>query len=242
MEKSRGKLIKNNKILSNSSNKSKQDERSRSHKKDKYHKNLNKNKKNSIISNNLKSTEKKHNNQDLGDLVYKNLPKNVNEYRHILDNIESRESDVKWILQLRAYKAKKTFLSLKDSEGVKPQLYTNGLEDYRDKVLREIKERKENEMLLKGNSRDFEHLMTRRVGEQSNPCQLGFDSTLRKSYKNKTGFENIPWRSIAFSPKKSLLSLYLPALSKNSIENLEKIKKFVSHPMEQIEDVFFLII
>jgi hypothetical protein len=235
----KGKLIKNIKIFDENQNKRNINRLSKSPNKDKFkEKAISKVKKNSIIDNNKRSPEKKLINQVLGEMPYKNLPKNVNEYRHIIDNKESRDSDVKWILELRAYKAKKSYLSLKDSEGLKPELYTTGLEEYRNKVLRDLKERKENEMLLKGNSRDFEHLMNRRIGEQSNPYQLGFDSTLRKSYNDKNGFENVPWRTLAISPKKSLLSLYLPPMSKNSLENLQKIKKYVSHPFEQIEDVF----
>ncbi len=188
-------------------------------------------------------TGSKANKNKPGDskVVYQqHLPKNVNEYRHIIDTKQSRDSDVEWILELRAYNSKKSYESLKDSLGISPEVYREGLEEYKPKVDRELKERKENTLLLKGNSRDFEHVMVRRVGMQSNPSQLGFDSTLRQTdTKLKPSFENLPWKTLALSPKKSLLPLFLPPMTKHSAENIETIKNYVSRPLEQVEDVFF---
>ena len=37
-----------------------------------------------------------------------NLPKNVNEYRHVIEQYSSQESDLEWILMLRRHQPIKT--------------------------------------------------------------------------------------------------------------------------------------
>jgi hypothetical protein len=123
---------------------------------------------------------------------------------------------------------------LKNSQGGHPDVYNKSFEYYKSKVEREIKEKKENILRLKGNSREIEHLISKKVGMPSNPTQLGFDSTLRSFDSN---FNNGPWKTVALSPKKNLFSTFLPPMCRSSIENLEKVENYVTRPFEQIEDV-----
>lgn len=167
----------------------------------------------------------------------KHLPKNVNTYRHIIDTMQSRDSDVEWILELRAYEKKGHYETLKESQGVHPNVYQRSLDDYRHKVEQDHFEKKKNPLLLKGNSQYFEHLMKGRIGMQANPTQLGFDSTLRSFNSVKIPFMNAPWKSVNLSPKKNLFNTYLPPMKKQSKENLEKLGDLALRPYEQVEEV-----
>lgn len=186
--------------------------------------------------------EEEPNDEKLNKVFKKHLPKNVNEYRHIIDSMPSRDSDVEWVLELRAYDHKRNYESLKKSVGSHPDIYRKSFDEYRNKVLKDIKIKKDDNLLLKGNSRDFEHLFNKRTGMAANPAQLGFDSTLRSFDNKRPTFQNEQWKTISISQEKNLLSTYLPPMVKISKYNLEKLKTYISRPYEQIIEVINILI
>jgi hypothetical protein len=151
--------------------------------------------------------------------------------------MQSRDSDVEWVLELRAYNKKLHYETLKEGQGVYPEIYRKSIEDYKEKVESDLKIKRDDHLRLKGNSRDFEHLMKKKIGIQANPIQLGFDSTLRSFDNGKVTIVNPPWKTLALSPKKNLLSNYLAPTIERSKENLMKLGKLVLRPYEQIDDV-----
>lgn len=180
-------------------------------------------------------------NSDRGDqksTIIKRLPKNVNEYRHIIDTFQSRDSDVEWILGLKTYNKGGPYFGVKDVTLSQPEFYNADFQKYKTSVELEAQEKKANTLKLSGNSRDFEHVIKARLNMPANPGQIGFDSTLRQfePYENIHG-PKAPWKTLAISPKKNLLNKYLPPVKASSYRNLTRIDKFVSRPYIQKEDV-----
>ncbi len=164
------------------------------------------------------------------------LPKNVNEYRHIINKVGCQPGDVGWVLDLRAYTFRNKYDSLKDSTGIHPDVYTKSLEDYRSKVRKDIKQNNDNKFKIKGTIMSYEHLVRNKVGMPSNPTQFGFDSTLR-TYNNYNTNNSENWKTLSLPKNKNLLNVFLPPMTVNSKENLDKINKFVARPLEQVNDV-----
>ena len=168
------------------------------------------------------------------------LPKNIQEYRHIIDTFQSRDSDVEWIFELRGYNKKNNFMNLKNVSVNQPSFYQDDFEKYRKKIEKDNKDKTENPLRMKGNAGELEHLLLKRLNMPANPSQVGFDSTLRQFNQFKTvSGPDVPWKNLNISSKKDLLDTYLPPLTKNSIKNLSTINKYVSRPYENIRDVNF---
>lgn len=173
------------------------------------------------------------------------MPKNIQEYRQILDTFLSRDSDIEWIFDLRGYQKKHKFINLKNVSINQPSFYHDDFDKYKKKVEKDLKERRNNSLGVKGNISPFEHLITKRLNLPANPAQVGFDGTLRQFEK----FETIsgppqPWKSLNLNSKKTLMDTFLPPVTKNSIKNLANINKYVSRPCEIVREViyFFLFI
>jgi hypothetical protein len=183
-------------------------------------------------------TKNENNHQNQYKKSNNRLPKNLNEYRQIIDTLLSRDSDVEWIFDLRGYQKKKNFMNLKTTSINQPSFYNDDFDKYKKKVEKEMQERKNNTLYVKGNIGTIEHLVTKRLNFPPNNSQIGFDGTLRQFQK----FETIhgppaTWKSLNISPKKTLLDTFLPPLTKNSIRNLGNINKYVSRPYESSREV-----
>lgn len=170
------------------------------------------------------------------------LPKNINEYRYMIENFHIRDTDIDWIFELRGYAKKNNFKSLKNVSVNQPSFYHDDFEKYRKKVERELKEKSENKLRLKGNTGEYEHLLLKRLNLPANPTQFGFDSTLRnyEQFKNVQG-PGSPWKTLNIHTNKDLLNTYLPPVTKNSIKNIQQINKYVSRPYEPVYDVIFIL-
>jgi len=164
----------------------------------------------------------------------RSIPKNVNEYRHIMEDKKSQESDIEWILDLRENRNSSNYDSLKNSVGEYPDIYRKSFDSYKLRVEKEKNDNKNNLLHLKGNIKDFEHLIKRRIGIPTTLATIGFETTLRKFHSDKNINQKAPWKTLSglFINKN-----YLPPTQHNSIVNLEKIKSYVSRPYEQILDV-----
>lgn len=161
----------------------------------------------------------------------KKLPKNVNEYRHIIDTVLSRDSDVEWVLSLKSYMKFGEYSPLRERPIQQPPFYDEDFQRYKTKVDEDLSSKKLNKLRLMGNSRDFEHVMNNRLNMPANPSQLGFDSTLRKFTPfESTHGPNVEWKTLAKSPKKNLLDKYLPPLKASSLKNLSKMGEYVCRP------------
>jgi len=157
----------------------------------------------------------------------------------MIDKYQIRDTDIEWIFELRGYGKKSTFKSLKNVSINQPSFYNDDLEKYRKKVEKELKEKSEHPLRLKGNAGEYEHLLLKKLNMPANPTQFGFDSTLRhfNSFKSVHGPEE-PWKTLSLCSQKDLLNTYLPPVMKNSIKNVQSIGKYVSRPYEPVYEVF----
>lgn len=169
------------------------------------------------------------------------LPKNINEYRYMIEKYQIRDTDIEWIFELRGYGKKSNFKSLKNVSINQPSFYHDDFEKYKKKVERELKEKSENPLKFKGNTAEYEHLLLKRLNLPANPTQFGFDSTLRhfNTFKSVHG-PDAPWKTLNINEKKDLLNTYLPPVTKNSIKNVQTIGKYVSRPYEPVYEVFLI--
>lgn len=119
-----------------------------------------------------------------------------------------------------------------------PSFYTQDFDKYKKKVEKDNIDKAENPLRLKGNAREYEHILFKNYDLPTNPSQIGFDSTLRQlnEYKTVHGPSDV-WKTLNKSEKKNLLDNYLPPLNKNSIRNMANINQFVSRPYEAIKTV-----
>lgn len=155
------------------------------------------------------------------------VPKNVNEYRHIIKCYYSRESDLEWMLKLRRHK--KIRQIPKETSPSPPGFYEEDFNKYKTKTEADNSSKKK---FLKTNLAIFKHIVTR---PYLNNSLYSFETTLRSEpNKTKLTINPIPWRSINFSPKKNLFDTYLPPVLQQSKENLLKLKDQVSRPLIQV--------
>ena len=151
-----------------------------------------------------------------------NLPKNVNEYRHVIEQYSSQESDLEWILMLRRHQPIKAIQ--KEINANPPNFYNKDYEKYRTKTETDNNIRKNK---MKINIGTYNHIIKR---PYLNSSLFNFETTLRtNSHLSRN------WKSLNFSPKKNLFDTYLPPLLTQSKENLTKLGEFVSRPLIQID-------
>ena len=151
-----------------------------------------------------------------------NLPKNVNEYRHVIEQYSSQESDLEWILMLRRHQPIKTIQ--KEINANPPNFYNKDYEKYRAKTETDNNIRKNK---MKINLGTYKHIIKR---PYLNSSMFNFETTLRT---NSNLSRN--WKSLNFSSKKNLFDTYLPPLLTQSKENLTKLGDLVSRPLIQID-------
>ena len=151
-----------------------------------------------------------------------NLLKIVNEYRHVIEQYSSQESDLEWILMLRRHQPIKTIQ--KEINANPPNFYNKDYEKYRAKTETDNNIRKNK---MKINLGTYKHIIKR---PYLNSSMFNFETTLRT---NSNLSRN--WKSLNFSSKKNLFDTYLPPLLTQSKENLTKLGDFVSRPLIQID-------
>ena len=151
-----------------------------------------------------------------------NLPKNVNEYRHVIEQYSSQESDLEWILMLRRHQPIKAIQ--KEINANPPNFYNKDYEKYRAKTETDNNIRKNK---MKINLGTYKHIIKR---PYLNSSMFNFETTLRT---NSNLSRN--WKLLNFSSKNNLFDTYLPPLLTQSKENLTKLGDFVSRPLIQID-------
>ncbi len=167
------------------------------------------------------------------------LPKNINNYKHLIDTLLLTGKDIEWVLQLRGYK--KFRIGEKDEGGkgglAPPSFFQRDYDHYLETKEKLNKGAKLALWNHTGNSNNFEHLMSKRVGEKSNPSLLGYETNLRIfppkcTLKGPTAEWSPPPNNIQRS--NTNLPRFLPPLLKTSEKNLEKINNLVTRPLDHI--------
>lgn len=168
------------------------------------------------------------------------VPKNVNQYRHIIDTMH-RDSDVEWIIELRSYRNLPSIS--KHTNTYPPKFYEKDFLDYKQKTNKDLLDKSNNPFTLKRNLGDYEHLI-RKVGMPANSIQFGFDSTLRtlKRKEKYAFFNDNAWKCLNISPKKDLLNTVLAPTTRLGIENVKNISDYVARPYESVHEVNIYLI
>ena len=194
------------------------------------------NKKNNI------NTMKKSQNFNSKTLDQDKFPKNVNEFRHIMDDIKCCRADIEFMLELRR---PKKFLSIKNNSSPgEPQFYQEDLEKYKNKTSKKSEERK----FLQTNIGTFRQIFSNRAKIAINSSIYKYEVGLRTEQNkiskslNKKGddkkissYKTIDWDSTTISRKRTLLDKLLPPVLKPSKEIFSKFENKVGRPVIKIK-------
>ena len=156
--------------------------------------------------------------------------------------------DIEWVLQLRGYKKFK--LEEKSDKNIVMAPPSFQQKDYDHYIeTRDLLNSKKKFSLWNhtGNSNNFDHLMSKRVGEKSNPSLLGYETSLRifppKCTLKGPAKEWSPLPNLARKESNTQIPRFLPPLLKTSEKNLEKIEQVVTRPLDIVySDVSFIIL
>ena len=194
--------------------------------------------------NSIAKTEQNNSNSKKNNLLKNfgfNVPKNVNEYRHIIEIRSTQGSDVEYMLGLRHYN--KINRIEKNISTNAPSFYERDLEKYRKKNVLKYFDRQ----LLKTNIATFEHILDHPAGLPANNIIFRYETTIRnekedekKNNKNKRFFNPNPWNSTSFPHTKNLFDTFLPPILPNSKNIFDKIKDRCGRPIIQINGKYDL--
>ena len=171
------------------------------------------------------------------------FPKNVNEFRHIMDDVNCCRDDIEFMLELRRpikFRSKE-----KNTSVAEPQFYQEDLEKYKNKINKKSEEKK----LLKTNIAIFRQIFSNRakyainnsvyryeVSLRTEPNQIAKSPTTKNEENKKVSIRNkVPWNSTTIPREKTLLDTLLPPVLQPSKEVFSKIENRVGRPVIQIK-------
>ena len=159
-------------------------------------------------------------------------PKNINEYKHLLNNHMFTQGDLDWTLDLR--NEKKTFNIRKEISVNPPSFYDEDLDNFKKKKKIIINE----PFLHNENPFQLNHLVHDNCNT-INASQINFESTLRKINKPIKGVKivkhNQSWKNLPYTPL-SNISYFLPPVSSKSKEHMDRINKFIVREYEHVNE------
>mmetsp|Transcript_944 Transcript_944/g.2241 ORF Transcript_944/g.2241 Transcript_944/m.2241 type:complete len:223 (-) Transcript_944:5420-6088(-) len=127
------------------------------------------------------------------------LPRNVNEYKHLVHGSMTSEASLEWVLELRSSTAKEDN-KFKSPRG--PPTFMSRANSNFGRCTGRHSERKEHSTLdvstLKRNSSEFMHLARHRLGTVGNKSQLTFETGLRRSALNQ---DRPAWTSLPYKDR-----------------------------------------
>ena len=175
------------------------------------------------------------------------FPKNVNEFRHIMDDVNCCRADIEFMLELRH---PKKFLSKEKNTSLgEPQFYQDDLTKYKNKIIRKWDERK----LLQTNIGTFRQIFSNRakyainnstyryeVGLRTEPNRIAKSVEKKNGEEKKVAFKTIPWNSTTIPRQRTLLDKLLPPLLQPSKEIFSKYDTKICRPVIQIKKDGFI--
>lgn len=163
------------------------------------------------------------------------FPKNVNEFRHIMDDVNCCRADIEFMLELRR---PKKFLSVDKSSPLgEPQFYQEDLNKYKTKIAKKMDEKR----LLKTNIGTFHQIFSNRakyaINDSTYRYEVGLRTEPNKVFKNakkedKKSYSNtIPWNSTTIPRETSLLDKLLPPILNPSRAIFSKYDNKIGRPI-----------
>lgn len=157
------------------------------------------------------------------------IPKNINEYKHLIDETRLVKSDIDWTLGLRSKEPPmKRYIPFDISSSSPPSFYDEDAIKYKQKARKP----NNNPFYKTDNGFKLYHLIQDKARKGFNFDMLMFETTLR-NFKLKDGSKSVhhlqKWHNLPYDPKGSFHK-FLPPLSQNNKDNLMKINKYVTRP------------
>jgi hypothetical protein len=170
------------------------------------------------------------------------FPKNVNEFRHIMDDVNCCRADIEFMLELRH---PKKFLSKERTSTLgEPQFYQDDLTKYKNKIIKKWDERK----LLQTNIGTFRQIFSNRakyainnstyryeVGLRTEPNKISKSVGKKEGEDKKVSFKTIPWNSTTIPKERTLLDKLLPPVLQPSKEIFAKFDTRIGRPVIKIK-------
>ena len=176
------------------------------------------------------------------------FPKNVNEFRHIMDDVNCCRADIEFMLDLR--RPRKFLSKDKSSTLGEPQFYQEDLNKYRNKTMKKPDEKR----LLQTNIGIFRQIFSNRAKVAINNTTYRYEIGLRtepnkisksigkKEVEDKkvSPKQKIPWNSTTIPVEKSLFDTLLPPILQPSKEVFSKMENRISRPIIRIKKDGFI--
>ena len=166
------------------------------------------------------------------------FPKNVNEFRHIMDDVNCCVPDIEYMLELRRHKNIPNIE--KNISSIGPGFYEDDLQKYKKKLLKQYDQNK----LLKTNIGKFRHIFGDRTKYAINNSLYNFEVNLRDPiFYNKSksvspkiinNTKNKNWNSTLIPKEKSLFDTLLPPITTKAREIFSKIENKIGRPIIKI--------
>ena len=180
------------------------------------------------------------------------FPKNVNEFRHIMDDVNCCVPDIEYMLQLRRHKK---MANLKNVPANSPSFYDEDLNKYKTKLAK----RYDDKQLLQTNIGNFRQLFGDRTRYAINNIQYKFEVTLRRealknqksiNKDNDTNNQNskekiikknkFRWDPTTIPRSKSLFDTILPPVLSRSKEIFGRLEDKIGRPVIQVNKEGFI--
>ena len=163
---------------------------------------------------------------------YTKFPKNVNEFKHIIDDLSSGVSGVEYVLQLR--RSKNIQNMSKELTGYSPSFYDTDSKKYKTRYAKKLDEKE----FLKTNLGTFGYMISDKAKYAINETQYKFETTLRTNLFNTQRFsrnisqkEPLRWDNTSIPRSRNLFNNILPPVLDRSKEIFNKYGKQIGRPI-----------
>ena len=160
------------------------------------------------------------------------VPKDINQFKHLISQFTITPSDLEWAFQLRAYQRSLSSSSSTTTIPNPPSFYEEDFAKHRKRT--KLRLLYSNDAFYKGtNSFSLYHLIQNSKASSINPTLLNFQSTLRDFNSNKKttltkSNSTSNWINLAYRPVyNELQSSYLPPLLAKSKEKYKKLDNYI---------------
>ena len=174
------------------------------------------------------------------------FPKNVNEFRHIMDDVTCCRADIEFMLELRRHKKIQSIE--KSVASTEPPFYQDDLTKYRNRFVKKSEEKR----LLQTNIGTFRQLFSDRTKYAINDPTYRYEvclrtepnlvtkSTGKSKEESKNVKKKVPWNSTICPKEKSLFDTLLPPVLQPSRELFAKYENKIGRPVVQIKKDGFI--
>ena len=161
------------------------------------------------------------------------FPKNVNEFKHIIDDVSCGVSDIEYILQLRRNKNTKNIS--KELTGNSPTFYETDSKKYKTKHTKKLDELE----FMKTNLGTFGYMLSDKTKYAINETQYKFETTLRTDFFNSTQKVSrnhshkmpLRWDNTIIPRTRNLFNTILPPILDKSKEIYNKYGNKIGRPI-----------